>query len=1152
MAIKARNLGSSGGATDALLRQLAEQYGQQAAPKVNPLGRILAPITGIGSILDAYYDAKFREQNAGILNVLKNYGLNIGQGFATLATGKSYEEEGRMEQLTDILEKTDPAFKYSAVGKSPILRTGIDIAAGILSDPLTYATFGLSSLTDDVLKAGLKATGLTDDVVKGIVPKLAGSNIDEATRFLMSNFGDDVADSFAVNVLSEASKQGLNLKSGSLKVLGKTVTESPKAVKGAKAFVSPLGLAMEEGGKVMRKVTPETYFNVKNIFDPVGAASEMGRTDVAELMRKFQRETGGVQRKAAADIVDSGVYDAYKALGDTGDLGKLIESGRRLTPSAQALETVQKKKPELRKLLEEHVARNVSEVGEKEFLTSLRDIFPEEAVARDDELLKALSLNVGTQDRQLLDVLYDKVESFAKSGKGMTDEAVESALDDVVDILSKKALRESRAKTDIIMKGGQQELFPEVASTLGNITDEQQKFLDKYFTLQRDMSRKLEAAGFDTISEFDMGYVARGKNIKGYKPNFIETVLARDVSQDSIDNILSSKKVQRELADSGFVKRETLEKLLIGENKGVLSQYDQGMLEQLLTGGGDVKGRVFDTIREAEKAGVVYGDDWLNTLVEQTARQKEQLLAKNFVDELIKVSDDAGNPLFRPEPEGIFRERVVIPGAKGGEKGAVLYTDKVTRKIADDLISKFTNTNDLDQLLTGFDKVMQVWKGWVTAKGPRFIPYHMRNAFDDTVRMVVGGADPMTLVEDHLAAIEVMQFDDLVRSKGIEGALKEFDAPHVAKMYEELGLKADAPIKDLWLKTLDNGVLADITKTGAESGLTRDLLEEGGKKITASQKLESYMSFQGKLTSRENVSRIAQFNNTLRKTGSVSQAVDATKRVLFNYNELSGPEKQVFKRIMPFYAFTKNNLAFYLDTLKNNPEKLARFQNVLDGLKSGTRGTYGEDWEAMPDWMKEGMALPIGKQGDTLSVLGDIGLSIGDIDETLSTEGLISKLNPFLKTLIETSTGKNVYYGEDIMNINDARAYAAMPEWFKNAIGYQEFTGKTKEGEEYTQTTMRPQTKYFLENAPGLSTMLKPIVNMSRALSGDVGAVQHLSGVFLPAKIYQQSIESAKERQEKEKYDELYKLLQKEGFAKEFQRYYIPAELQDKLLQNLQ
>lgn len=1155
MAVKFVNLGS-GGTQDALLRQLAEQYSAQSKPEVGALGRILSPVVSIGSILDAYYDARFQDKNKKILNVLKNYGLNLGQGFATLATGKNYEQDEKMQQMSDILDRTNPSFKRTGLGKSAIGRIGIDIVSGLLTDPLTYISFGATTLADDVLKGGLKAAvktsklNIADDVVEGVATKISGSTLDNAALQISKDLGADVADNFYINMLKTAGKSGKNLKSGAMKVLGKTVTENKTLVQGAKAFANPLGLLGEGVAKGAKKVAPEAYFSVKNIFDPVGSAVESGRGDIADLIMKFQRAEGGSMRKADLALQEAGLYKAYEKLTpkQRQNLGKIIEAARRKSPETDALETIGKQRDSVESLLRRFISENTGQVSEKEFLTKLGEIYPDFDDV-DTELQKALATTLGVQDKTVFDILTDKVSSFSKSGK-TDDKAIGSAVDDIMDALGKKTLRQARDKTQVLKDLGQEELFTEIVTPGKKQPAAVQEFLDKYFGMQRGRAQQLSQQGFDTISEFDMGYIARGENVKGYKKDFINDVLRDRVDSKTIKDILNNGKVKAELKD-GFVTRETLEKLLVGKNKGILSSYDAGELRTLLSAGGATKDRVFQTIRQAEGAGIVYDKDWMKSLLGQTVRQDEQLRAKGFVDELVEATDDTGEKLFRSDPQGIFRERVLIPGTKAGDKGTVLYTDRVTKKIAEDMIDKFSKTDDVEQLLTSFDKIMMKWKGWVTAKGPRLVPYHIRNAFDDTVRMVVGGANVATLPDDFAIGWEITQFNDKVGEFGVEEAAKQVDTSKIKSLYKTLNItpkEGMSEIEDLWRKLIDNGVYSDIAKMQSESGIPMRVTKLAGQKVSADDLYNEALTGKGLLTNREQMSRIAQFTNTFRKTGSVSAGVDDVRRVLFNYDELSKAEKQIAKRLVPFYAFTKNNIRFYLETLKNNPERLSRFSNVLDAIESGSQGAVGEDWDAMPDWMKEDFAIPINKKDGELRVLGNIGLSIENLNDLTPGKFISGNANPFLKMLIERVSGKNLYYDENILDVNSGTKYENYPQWFKDLVGYREYQGKSQGGGEYTKKTMSPEMKYWLENIPGLPQLMSPVTDWAN-IAGDIkSAPRQLTESLLPVTIYRQNIESGKYSKEKKQYEELYKLLQRKGLADSFTNFYIPEGLREQLL----
>lgn len=214
---------ATGGSQEALLKQLMEQYGTQATPKVSGLGRIMAPLTGIGSIIDAYYDARFQDRDASLGNILKNYGGNLLGGVGTLLTGTNYEQDQKSQGASELLDKIAPGYKNSAIGGSAWGRMGVDILGGLLTDPTTYFGFGPTSLADDVIRGGLTKAGLGKKTIEKLMPQLAGGTMDDVARALNGmgkigkTTGAQVADNLYVYVMQNVGKS--TAKSGALKVL---------------------------------------------------------------------------------------------------------------------------------------------------------------------------------------------------------------------------------------------------------------------------------------------------------------------------------------------------------------------------------------------------------------------------------------------------------------------------------------------------------------------------------------------------------------------------------------------------------------------------------------------------------------------------------------------------------------------------------------------------------------------------------------------------------------------------------------------------------------------------------------------------------------------------------------------------------------------
>jgi hypothetical protein len=1121
MAIKVRNLGS-GGASDALLKQLLEQYGEESKPKVGALGRIIAPLTGIGSIIDAYYDARYLDKNPKLLNVLKNYGQNVIQGFGTLATGKNYEPDLISQGISETLDKAMPGFKYSKLGQSTAARMAMDVAAGIITDPTTYFSFGATTLLDDVLRGGLKLAGLSDDVVEGAVKELSGSTLEQALKKVSSKYGDDVADALYVHATQTVGRGPL--KSGALKLFGQTVTENPTAVLASKALVNPLSAGMDVAGAATKKFIPGVRSNFLSTFDPVQAAIEAGHGEEARKLLSIQRAVPGVPRKVLSELRDSEILESIGKLGkkERKGLDDLIEASREAYAQGDAAMELFKKKGEVVDALDEFVNK----------ITTPDVIYPEKGV----KPAKALK-NIGEESA-------DNIGKFQKLFKELTPEAQQmlydlstraSAIGEglLVDKSSIAKLVDDYLGTDIGPKG-ELLVLPKEASK--NVKD----FLSKYMSFESTKTKALQEAGLPTISPKEMGYLMRKP--EAYEKKALKSFLKDAGLEGEYDKLLANKKVSKELSETGAVKVKTLRKAIDKDTLDAIKRYDPGFLGEEIMGGGATKERVFKTRAQAEKAGIRYGGDILPDIYEQTVRQNEQILVSKFVDDLVTNSDS-----FSKVPTGTLRTPVTIPG-----KGT-FYTDKTMAKIAEDYIAKYTTQEGIEELLNSLEKVQRVWKKYVTGYGPNAAAYHWRNLLEDNIRVVVDGADVKRLPEDYLLAIDLFKFEDLSNKIGREKALKQVDSTRAAKFLKEVGVKTDDPLTELWNRVLDTGTWTDISKSTSEMslGVPKDIrsLVEGGKKLSTGEKAqetyEDIMTVGGLLPRREQATRMTTFFNNWRKEGSMAAGADAVERVAFNYNELSKFERETLRKIIPFYGFVKNNLKFYLGTIQRNPEKISRYMNVYQGLQSGSQSQFREEWEAAPDYLKETLTIPLG-----LDEEGNLkyftGLNLG-IEELKGPESISENLSPTLSYLIERMTGKDMYRNEDILNVNQGLPYKNRSELLKKLLNYKEYEVKLDNGKTYTKSTVAPLTRHALENLPFVSTLNTAGKRLSN-LAVEGPTVKNLTDLLFPGRIEDTNVRDPEAIRQKKAEEALYELLRRKGIAEAYQRLYIPAGLKEQLL----
>ena len=315
---------------------------------------------------------------------------------------------------------------------------------------------------------------------------------------------------------------------------------------------------------------------------------------------------------------------------------------------------------------------------------------------------------------------------------------------------------------------------------------------------------------------------------------------------------------------------------------------------------------------------------------------------------------------------------------------------------------------------------------------------------------------------------------------------------------------------------------------------------------------EDIMTLGGKLPQREQATRMATYFNNWRKEGVESAGIDAVQRVNFNYNELTKVEKEVFRRVIPFYGFVKNNLRFYMDMLKDNPEKLGRFYNVYEGLQSGSQSKYGEDWEAMPDYVKNTLSIPFGESKDgELKYLTGMNLGIENLNDLpIGEEGLrnaAGNLSPELGMILELMSGKEFFRGEDIVEGNQGYNYENRSELLKKLMNYQKYPVQLKDGREYEKQTVSPTFRYFLENTPFLSTV-NTFAGRAASVKDKGKAAENLTNMFFPGRINIGRVDDAKERIKRKQEEDLYKLLQKKGLADVYRSFYIPEGLREQLL----
>lgn len=152
------------------------------------------------------------------------------------------------------------------------------------------------------------------------------------------------------------------------------------------------------------------------------------------------------------------------------------------------------------------------------------------------------------------------------------------------------------------------------------------------------------------------------------------------------------------------------------------------------------------------------------------------------------------------------------------------------------------------------------------------------------------------------------------------------------------------------------------------------------------------------------------------------QVLAKVKLALFDPSDLTKTEKDVYRKIIPFYTFAKKNIAYHMANVTQNP---VRYKRLLKGIRT-TWDWAGVDYETeVADYQKENMWIPIPltktKDGKYLQLKAN--LPAGDFAEFIQNPGnkILSSLAPYIRAPFELATNRQIFTGMDIESFQGQR-----------------------------------------------------------------------------------------------------------------------------------
>lgn len=331
---------------------------------------------------------------------------------------------------------------------------------------------------------------------------------------------------------------------------------------------------------------------------------------------------------------------------------------------------------------------------------------------------------------------------------------------------------------------------------------------------------------------------------------------------------------------------------------------------------------------------------------------------------------------------------------------ALTKTDKDIWAIPADIVNYFNKgmKKQTDQGVALLKDIMwkfnKIWKPSVTAWRPSFGIRNLMSGYFNSFMYAGQHIFDPDITKTALQLVTGNNMDDVVEFAGKKYTLKELKQAMI-------------------LNGASNGlVVTDVSSIG-------EMLARQLKKVTDPA---SESAFRHPLKTLEKVNAgVEDYNRALLYLSAVKNgetleyAGDLVKKLQFDYADLSEFEKKI-KTIMPFYTWMRNNIPLQVERFMDDPRLFTILMKRVPEASKEASGMSDEEWNNIPDWVKETFPIALGKDPETGRYrLFDTTLPYQDLAKIGDTKSMfgevVSLLHPLVKIPTELFLNKNLYTG---------------------------------------------------------------------------------------------------------------------------------------------
>lgn len=308
----------------------------------------------------------------------------------------------------------------------------------------------------------------------------------------------------------------------------------------------------------------------------------------------------------------------------------------------------------------------------------------------------------------------------------------------------------------------------------------------------------------------------------------------------------------------------------------------------------------------------------------------------------------------------------------------------IPREVAEHLSRAYTmqfNEKEIWAFFQMWDKGTGWWKAFATIWRPGF---HTRNAFSNLWNMMVGGwKDPKTLFQSGALMVNP---DSVAPIMGYTGR-------QILELADAYGVR-----KSGFIGTDIGEAIERVVSP------SKNPLSVTGPVARAGSKVGSTI---------EDHARVAFFIDGLQQGMDPAASAMRVKKYLFDYKDLTKIEKGFFRRLLPFYTYTRKNLPMQIEAMAMRPSIILSLEKVRTEAEKNVENALERKF--VSEWVRESLGIPFRRTADgkTEYFLMKGWVPTADLLK-LDLDEVVGMLHPAVKAPLELLSNKNFFTGREI------------------------------------------------------------------------------------------------------------------------------------------